>query len=76
MQVNTCAFVVGDLLEIRAAAGYRAVDDVSAMMSMIAATVGQKPPARTFSIAADWRGVHVMAPDTAARRCSESGTVP
>lgn len=67
MSVNTCEFVVGRLLEIRVAAGYRTVGDVDDMIAMIRAGVEKLPAGDTFAIVADWRAVHVMAPDTAAR---------
>lgn len=64
---NTCEFVTGRLLEIRVAAGYRAVSDVDHMIGMIEERVAKLPPGEKYAIAADWRPVHVMPPDTAAR---------
>ncbi len=67
MASNTCEFVEGRLLEIRVAAGYKSVGDVDAMIGMIGANVGKLPPDDKFNIAADWRRVHVMSPETSVR---------
>jgi hypothetical protein len=64
---NTCEVVVGRLLEIRVAAGYRTVADVDEMIAMIRESVSKLPSATKVVIAADWRAVQVMPPDTAAR---------
>jgi hypothetical protein len=63
---NTCEFVTGRLLEIRVAAGYRSVADVDEMIAMIMKNVAKLSPEEKYAIVADWRNVHVMAPDTAA----------
>jgi hypothetical protein len=65
MAQNTCQFVVGRLLEIRVAAGYRSPHDVHEMIEMIKARVGSLEPGAKFAIAADWRAVQVMSPETA-----------
>jgi deoxyribose-phosphate aldolase len=65
MAQNTCQFVVGRLLEIRVAAGYRRPDDVHEMIEAIKTRVGTLEPAAKFAIAADWRAVQVMSPETA-----------
>jgi len=65
--VNTCEFVVGHLLEIRVAAGYRSVEDVDDMIAKMMAAAATLPSEVKFVIVADWRSVTVMAPDTAAR---------
>lgn len=67
MTSNTCEFVEGRLLEIRVGRGYRSVDDVSEMIRMIGESVAKLPPGDRFSIAADWRAVHVMSPEASAR---------
>jgi len=67
MRRNTCEFVTGHLLEIRVAGGYRTVADVDDMIGMIAKNVATLPASEKYAIAADWRAVHVMPPDTAAR---------
>jgi hypothetical protein len=67
MPVNTCAFVVGNLLELRADHGYRSVGDVDDMLGMIRAQTAKLPLDAKFAIAADWRALGVMAPETAAR---------
>jgi hypothetical protein len=67
MPTNTCEFVVGRLLEIRVAAGYRSVEDIDEMINMIRKNVGKLPPSEKFAIAADWRTVGIMRPETAAR---------
>jgi hypothetical protein len=64
---NTCEFVTGRLLEIRVAAGYRAVADVDEMIAMITEKVATLPPGEKYTIAADWRAVQIMPPETAAR---------
>ena len=67
MHRSTCEFVTGRLLEIRVAAGYRTVADVDDMIGMIAKNVATLSTDEGYAIAADWRAVHVMSPDTAAR---------
>lgn len=66
MAESTVAFTVPGLLEIRAL-GFRSVADVDAMIAMIAARVATLRGHEKFVIAADWRAVHVMSPETAAR---------
>lgn len=67
MALNTCEFRVGRLMEIRVARGYRAVEDVDEMIAMMIERVGKLPPDQKYVIAADWRHVTVMSPETAAR---------
>jgi hypothetical protein len=67
MASNTCAFVEGRLLEIRVARGYKSVDDVEEMIGMIGENIAKLPESAKFCIAADWRAVHLMPPDTASR---------
>jgi precorrin isomerase len=64
---NTCEFVTGRLLEIRVAAGYRVVADVDEMIAMIGKRAATLAPGEKYTIVADWRAVHIMPPDTAAR---------
>jgi hypothetical protein len=64
---NTCEFVVGRLLEIRVARGYKSLEDVDEMIGMIGESVARLPGTEKYCIAADWRAVHLMPPDTAAR---------
>ena len=54
-------------MEIRVARGYRSVEDVDEMIAMMVERVSQLPPEQRYVIAADWRGVAVMSPDTATR---------
>jgi hypothetical protein len=62
---NTCEFVVGHLLEIRMAAGYRDADDLNEMHRMIGGLTSKLPPPAKFALASDWRAVRLMAPDIA-----------
>lgn len=64
---NTCEINVGRLMEIRAAAGYRSVDDVDHMIAMMGALTRSLKPGVKYVIAADWRAVSVMSPETALR---------
>jgi hypothetical protein len=67
MASNTCEIVVGRLMEIAVDAGYHSPDDVEKMIAMIGARFTTLPATTSAMIAADWRGVHLMAPDTATR---------
>jgi hypothetical protein len=67
MAQNTCQFVVGRLLEIRVALGYRSPRDVDDMIEMIKARAGTLESAAKYTIAADWRAVQIMSPETAER---------
>jgi hypothetical protein len=67
MAANTCKFVVGRLLEIRVAAGYRSVADVDGMIALIGGQLRTLPADEKYSIAADWRPVHIMSPETSTR---------
>ena len=64
---NTCEFVTGRLLEISVAAGYRSVADVDEMIQMMKTNVAKLPAGEKYVIAADWRGVQIMSPETAVR---------
>ena len=67
MRPNSCEFVVGHLLEVRAANGFRSVADVDQMLGVVRSTVSKLSPDVKFAIAADWRAVGVMAPETSVR---------
>jgi hypothetical protein len=67
MTSNTCEMRVGRLMEIRVDAGYPSVRDVERMIAMIQAVIGGLPAGERFTIAADWRNVGVMSPETAVR---------
>jgi hypothetical protein len=62
---GTCEFVVGRLLEVHMQP-LRTVEDVTTTSDRFAQAVGRLPRDAKFSIAADWRAVHVMPPETAA----------
>ena len=54
-------------MEIRVARGYRSVDDIDEMIGLMVDRASQLPQNQKFVIAADWRNVTVMSPDTAVR---------
>jgi hypothetical protein len=54
-------------MEIRVARGYRSVEDVDEMIQLMTDRVNSLAPEQKFVIAADWRSVTVMSPETAAR---------
>lgn len=54
-------------MEIRVAAGYGSVRDVDRMIAMMQAHFGKLGPCERYVIAADWRSVGMMSPETAAR---------
>jgi hypothetical protein len=54
-------------MEIRVALGYRSVDDIDEMIAMMTDRVSRLDPDVKYVIAADWRNVTVMSPETAAR---------
>lgn len=64
---NTCERRVGRLIEIAVDGGYHSPADVDTMTSMIGACIVAVPAHAHAVIAADWRGVHLMSPETAAR---------
>jgi hypothetical protein len=65
--MNTVALHVGRLLEIRAAAGYRSVEDVDALFGDIFAVVSKLPASQRIVVVTDWRSCPVMAADAAER---------
>jgi hypothetical protein len=64
---NTCEINVGRLMEIRVADGYHSVRDIERMISMMQAYMSTLAAGEKYVIAADWRNVGMMAPETAAR---------
>ncbi len=52
---NTCQIVVGRLVEIDVASGYRSVADVQLMIDKIRGVVANAPGDNELIIAADWR---------------------
>jgi hypothetical protein len=67
MSSNTCEVNVGRLMEIRVGAGYQSVRDVDRMIAMMQHHMSQLAPGQKFVVAADWRKVTMMSPETAAR---------
>ena len=67
MALNTCEFRIGRLMEIRVAGGYRTPADVDEMIQMMVDRVSKLPADQKYIIAADWRSVTVMSPETATR---------
>jgi hypothetical protein len=67
MTSNTCEMRVGRLMEIRVDAGYQSVRDVERMIGMMQSVIGVLSAGERFTVAADWRKVGVMSPETAAR---------
>jgi hypothetical protein len=65
--MNTCALKVGRLLEIRAAAGYRTVDDVDALFNSVKALVAKLPPTQRLVAVTDWRFCPIMSGEAAER---------
>lgn len=64
---NSCRMVVGRLMEIDVANGYRSVEDVDWMIATMRERVATLPADARYVIAADWRNVVVMSPETAQR---------
>ena len=54
-------------MEIRVAGGYRSVGDVDEMIQMMVDRVSKLAANTKYVIAADWRKVSVMSPETATR---------
>jgi hypothetical protein len=54
-------------MEIAVDGGYHSPADVEAMTGLIGAQIARLPATTKVIVAADWRGVHLMNPDTAAR---------
>ena len=62
---NTARIQVGRLLEVRVAAGYRSVGDVTALFQQVAHEVAQLTPGTKHVTVVDWRHCPVMAPEAA-----------
>lgn len=67
MSENTCEIHVGRLLEIRVGAGYHSVRDIERMIVLMQAHFGKLGPGERCVVAADWRNVGMMSPETALR---------
>lgn len=65
MPVNTARIVVGRLLEIRAAAGYRTIGEVQALFEQIGQAIANLPLESKHVTVVDWRYCPVMAPEAA-----------
>ncbi len=70
MDQNTADLKVGRLLEIRADAGYRTVDDVNAIFAQIGAAMVKLPPNSQHIVVADWRRCPIMSPEAAEHMSS------
>lgn len=64
---NICQIVVGRLLEIDVCAGYRAVEDVDAMIAMMREQFARIPEPERIVICADWRACKILTPPVAER---------
>jgi hypothetical protein len=65
MLANTARIQVGRLLEVRVAAGYRSVEDVTALFQQVAHEVAQLTPGTKHVTVVDWRHCPLMAPEAA-----------
>jgi hypothetical protein len=65
MLANTARIHVGRLLEVRVAAGYRSVADVTAIFQRVGHEVAKLPPGAKHVTVVDWRHCPLMAPDAA-----------
>jgi hypothetical protein len=65
--MNTCALRVGRLLEIRAASGYRTVEDVDALFSQFGPQVAKLQPPQRLVVVTDWRFCPIMSAEAAER---------
>jgi hypothetical protein len=61
MAANTAAIHVGRLLEIRANAGYRNVEDVDLLFDIVDKEVAKLPPSVSIVTVADWRRLPIMS---------------
>ena len=67
MAENTCRMVVGRLLEIDVAAGYRTVADVDAMIAATQASLEAVPEPRRVVTAANWSACKLFTPEVSER---------
>jgi hypothetical protein len=67
MGENSARIVVGRLLEVRLAAGYRNAAEVDALWDLIGRELAKLPPGQRHVTVADWRPCPVMAPEAAKR---------
>lgn len=67
MGENTARIVVGRLLEVRAAAGYRSAAEVDAVFKQIGEALSTLRPGQRHVTVVDWRECPVMAPEAAQR---------
>jgi hypothetical protein len=65
MSANTARIQVGRLLEVRVAAGYRSVADVTAVFQKVGREVAKLPPGTKHVTIVDWRHCPLMAPEAA-----------
>ena len=65
MPGNTAQIQVGRLLEIRAGAGYRSVDEVRDLFHRIGQAVAKLPPGSKHVTVVDWRKCPIMEPAAA-----------
>lgn len=65
MASNTASIRVGSLLEVRADAGYRTVEDVDSMFDEIDRQVRRLPAPHRHCTVVDWRRCPLMAPAAA-----------
>ena len=66
MVVNSCEINVGRLIEVRAGGSFR-VEDIDRMITSLRGVMDAAPPNTKFVIAADWRAMNIMSPETATR---------
>jgi hypothetical protein len=67
VSVNTIAFVVGRLLEVRLGAGFRSVQDVETWRRGIQREMGKQSMTTRIVTVADWRNCPVMQEEAAVR---------
>jgi hypothetical protein len=64
---NTCALKVGRLLEIRAAKGYRTVEDVDILFHAVGQEMAKLPPTQRLVTVTDWRYCPILSGEAAER---------
>lgn len=67
MTKNTASVRVGRLLEIRANAGYRTVEDVDELFDTIDVVLAKLPTSQPIVTVADWRRLPIMSGQAAER---------